>query len=298
MQSVVSYPDRGAGGKNTYRGNCSPRLVEDLIRYFKPEAVSDYMVGGGTTEDVAKQLGVPSYCYDLNRGFDLVNMDIPVRTPFTFFHPPYLDIVQYSDNMYSSADIIREYGIDPSKSDLSRIKDWGKFIQVLNYCVLKQFTALEKGGYMAILMGDVKRRGTLYSMLLDIAKPGKLVNIMIKMQHNCWSDSVDYSGSFIRIVHEYLLIVKKENPLLFDVQWSTHKEVDVRDIRHSSWRDIVAAVLEVIGKPAPLSVIYDAVKDHRRAKETNHPEEKVRQTLYLHKDLFRSEGRGVWGLCA
>jgi len=31
LTSVVSYPERGVGGDNRYRGNCSPRLIEDLL---------------------------------------------------------------------------------------------------------------------------------------------------------------------------------------------------------------------------------------------------------------------------
>ena len=29
LTSIVSYPERGEGGNNRYRGNCSPKLVED-----------------------------------------------------------------------------------------------------------------------------------------------------------------------------------------------------------------------------------------------------------------------------
>ena len=35
LTSIVSYPERGNGGNNQYRGNCSPKLIEDLIRFFK-----------------------------------------------------------------------------------------------------------------------------------------------------------------------------------------------------------------------------------------------------------------------
>ena len=45
MKSVVSYPERGTGGKNSYRGNCSPKLIEDLVKQFKVTEISDYMVG-------------------------------------------------------------------------------------------------------------------------------------------------------------------------------------------------------------------------------------------------------------
>lgn len=74
MKSVVSYPDRGQYG-NKYRGNCSGRLIEDLIGQYKLQALSDYMVGGGTTEDVCKTLNIPGKYLALNRGYDMLSMD-------------------------------------------------------------------------------------------------------------------------------------------------------------------------------------------------------------------------------
>lgn len=75
MKSVVSYPDRGQYGNNKYRGNCSGRLIEDLIGQYKLQALSDYMVGGGTTEDVCKTLNIPGKYLALNRGYDMLSMD-------------------------------------------------------------------------------------------------------------------------------------------------------------------------------------------------------------------------------
>ena len=43
LTSVVSYPERGHGGNNRYRGNCSPKLIEDLITHFRPHEVCDYI---------------------------------------------------------------------------------------------------------------------------------------------------------------------------------------------------------------------------------------------------------------
>lgn len=91
MKSIVSYPERGEGGKNSYRGNCSPKLIEDIIAQYKIKELSDFMVGGGTTEDVCKTLGVQGTFLDLNRGFDMVSMDIPDRPANLFWHPPYDD---------------------------------------------------------------------------------------------------------------------------------------------------------------------------------------------------------------
>ena len=86
MQSIVSYPDRGVGGKNSYRGNCSPKLIEDLIDQYNLKYLSDYMVGSGTTEDVCKARGVGGMYLDLNRGFDMMTMDIPERAANIFWH--------------------------------------------------------------------------------------------------------------------------------------------------------------------------------------------------------------------
>lgn len=189
MKSIVSYPERGEGGRNSYRGNCSPKLIEDVVTKYKIKQLSDFMVGGGTTEEVCNRLKIPGTYLDLNRGFDMVNMEIPERAANIFWHPPYWDIVQYSDSMYKSSDIIKKYGVDPSKTDLSRIEKYEDFVQTMNYCTLKQFAALEKGGRFFILMGDIKKRGKLYSMLCDIVKPGTTEQIIIKAQHNCWSDT-------------------------------------------------------------------------------------------------------------
>lgn len=178
MKSIVSYQERGIGGSNMYRGNCSPRLIQDLIKQFKPASISDYMCGSNTTRDVATALGLNSFTYDLNQGYDLISDPILERNDFIFHHPPYWDIIKYSGNMYG----------DPDARDLSRILDYNEFIKVLNELIIKQFASLKTNGHMAILVGDIKRKGKLYSMVMDMIKPGTLVNIVIKAQHNCMSE--------------------------------------------------------------------------------------------------------------
>ena len=93
LTSIVSYPERGEGGNNRYRGNCSPRLIEDLLEFFQPAEICDYMCGSGTTKAAADKLGIGSHLYDLHSGFDIMNCEIPERPEFIFWHPPYWDIV-------------------------------------------------------------------------------------------------------------------------------------------------------------------------------------------------------------
>lgn len=296
LTSIVSYPERGEGGNNRYRGNCSPKLIEDLIGFFKPQEICDYMCGSGTTRDAAAKCGITSHIYDLHSGFDLLNSEIPERPQFIFWHPPYWDIIKYSDVIYKAADVERKYGYDPRKSDLSRIQDWDKFVEVMNYAMMKQFTALEKGGRMAVLMGDIKKRGKLYSMLSEITKPGTTENILIKAQYNCFSDKTEYSGSFIPILHEYVLIVRKDNPLLIPILTTKKLELDIRDMRGATWRDVVAAVLENEGRSVPLSVLYEKIEPYKKARQNQWWKEKVRQTLQLYPEHFESTQRGMWQL--
>jgi hypothetical protein len=41
MKSIVSYKNRGIGGNSSYRGNCSPKLTQDLIKQFNGKLISD-----------------------------------------------------------------------------------------------------------------------------------------------------------------------------------------------------------------------------------------------------------------
>lgn len=285
MKSLVSYPERGAGGNNKYRGNCSPLLIKDLIEQFDINSISDYMRGGNTTEEIAKKIGVESHTYDLNMGFDLLSDEIKERNEFIFWHPPYWDIIKYSGVQYGK----------PMKNDLSRIKDYEEFKKVLNYCMLKQFYTLEKGGRIAALVGDIKKRGKLYSMILDLVKPGIIENIVIKQQHNCWSDNVIYKGKFIPIVHEYLLIMKRPNDFTIQIQYNKKQTFDLRDSNNITWKDLVAIALENLNNKARLEDIYMILGTHKKANKNKNWKAKIRQTLQRY-NIFKNVERGIWAL--
>lgn len=296
LTSIVSYPERGEGGNNRYRGNCSPKLIEDLIGFFKPTEICDYMCGSGTTKAAADKCGIQSKLYDLHSGFDIMNSEIKERPEFIFWHPPYWDIIKYSDVMYKASDVQNRYGYDPRKLDLSRIPNWEQFVEAMNYAMMKQFSSLEKGGRMAVLMGDIKKRGKLYSMLAEIIKPGTLENIIIKAQHNCFSDNTQYSGNFIPILHEYVMIVRKDTPLLVPVIVAKEIKADIRDMAGATWRDVVAAVLEECTEAVTLTYLYEQIEPHKKAQNNKHWREKIRQTLQINPNHFHHTDRGMWVL--
>ena len=298
MQSIVSYPERGSYGRNSYRRNCSGKLIKDIINQYKLRGLSDFMVGSGTTEDVVRETGLRGTFADLNRGFDMMTMDVPERAENIFWHPPYHDMVVYSNSQYKAADVERATGLSADTilaDDLSRCASWEEFVKKMNHCMLKQFAALEKGGRMFTLVGDMKRRGKLFSMILDLVKPGTVENIIIKAQHNCWSERQEYSGTFVPIVHEYLLVTRKDTGLIVPVSYGMRAEYDMRRFGSQSWRDLVFSIIQENGGQMSLQELYDAIKDSAKARANQHWQEKVRQTVQNIKHFVRTE-RGCYAL--
>ncbi len=298
MESIVSYPDRGTYGRNTYRGNCSGLLIKDIIAQYRLKGLSDFMVGSGTTEDVVREQGLRGAFADLNRGYDMITMDIPSRAENIFWHPPYHDMIVYSGKQYDASAVERATGLSAEtimSDDLSRCASWEEFVKKMNYCMMKQFAALDRGGRMFVLVGDMKRRGKLFSMIRELICPGTMENIIIKAQHNCWSDRQSYSGNFVPIVHEYLLVTKKDVGLVVPVSWGASKEYDMRSFGGQSWRDLVWSVIQDNGGRMSLQELYAALKDSAKARRNQHWQEKVRQTVQDIRHFTRTD-RGCYAL--
>ena len=208
-------------------------------------------------------------------------------------------MIRYADSQYKASDVERATGLSAEtirRNDLSSFTDWNEFVKMMNYCMMKQFTALEKGGRMFVLMGDMKKKGKLYSMLCDILKPGTLEQVIIKAQHNCTSDRQTYSNlNFVPIVHEYLMVVRKDSGLVIPVSWGKTQQYDTRSFGDQSWRDLVYSVIQENGGQMSLQELYDALKDSAKAKRNEHWQEKIRQTVQNIKRFVRTE-RGTYAL--
>lgn len=225
-----------------------------------------------------------------------VTDEVPVEftdADFCFMHPPYgMEIgIPYAGSMYP--DPMKQL----SKSDLGQMP-WETFMKTLNEIVMKYFAAMQSGAKMGILMGDVRRKGILHSMLTDIVKPGELEQIIIKMQHNTFSQNRSYTTkNFVPLVHEYILVLKKAFPYILDFQYPYKRKLDVRDCKAATWRDVVFAALSNLGKEAPLDRIYGEIAGHEKTKSNPHWKDKVRQVLQMYP-AFVSEKRGIWCLAA
>jgi len=203
MTSVVSYPNRyNAWGDHRYRGNCDGRLFKDLVLRYGARKVADPMVGSGTTRDVIeglnqyKKAGIEFWGGDLRQGFDLTKQELPDRFDFVYLHPPYWNIIRYSER----------------EGDLSNIEDYEEFRRLLMVCLKRCYDALEQGGRLAVLIGDVRRQGRYTAIIKDVLNfpYGEIRSIVIKVQHNCTSDRKRYGKmEDVPIKHEYCIVFKK-----------------------------------------------------------------------------------------
>ena len=194
--------------------------------------------------------------------------------------------------MYRASDVQERYGYDPRLFDLSRIPAWEGFVQAMDYCMMKQFCALEQGGRMAVLVGDIKR-GRLFSMLFELTKPGVLENVIIKTQHNCMSDQRVYSGRFIPIVHEYVLLVRRRRAaggFADDDLPGSKRHPGYARSQHGGHR--CPAYWRIMAGSASLEDIYRHVETHKRAQSQQWWKEKVRQTLQINPQTFEHTGQG------
>lgn len=330
--SIVSYGENGRDkryGSNKYRENTDGTIVKDFLdfcemKFGRPvKTCSDYMVGSGTTKDVCEERGITGTYWDLSMGKNLLDpeLEIPDRPETIFFHPPYSSHINipYAGAEWGAKkewkkengrnvcevteeldDYIQKYGFDPKEYDLGRM-EWPKFIKALNFCVLKMFSAMEAGGRMGILMGDCRRNGKYYSMLLDIAKPGEVEFIVIKQQNNETSRGKSYGRqNFIPISQEYFLILKKLAPYILDFSYTAHAKLDIRDSLDANWKDVVCAVMEEKKRPVSTKEIYMEIEGYRKTQNNPHWKDKVRQTLqFLQKDgITKNTGYGMWAMAA
>lgn len=290
LSSIMNYENRGHWGDSKYRGNCSGHVIKDLLQHFKPKNFVEVFAGSGTGYEVAKELGYTNSIHlDLNGKFgpvfNALTDEMPSGSDFVFSHPPYHNMIIYSGNQWG----------DPHPDDLSRCDSYEDFIKKLNIVNHKIYNSLVNGGRHAMLIGDMRKNGKYYSMIKDIAYFGELESHIIKTQHNTVSGRKSYSGNFIPIEHEHLIILKKM--MLWQVPIVLTKSVflDLKKSIQVTWRDLIQTALQELGGKAPLSKLYEVIETTEKAKQNQHWKAKVRQILQIH-DNFAPIDKGIWKL--
>ena len=294
MKSVMSFPERGNYGNSNWRGNTSGYVIKELIQHFNPKLFVDACEGSGTSRDVCKEMGIEYVGLDLYKGQDFTKDYILTQLPrpadICFTHPPYHNMIEYSGSVYGKEKLI---------GDTSHCNSVEEFISKSQVMLMNQREATKEGGIYCTLIGD-QRGGSLgkgnfrsyQSDFIQMMPKDELLSVAIKLQHNCLSDNRAYSGSFIPIMHEYLLIWKKRAKSLFTVSLDIAKELQSRVA--TTWRNTIRIVMMKL-KQADLNTIYNEVEKVAASLIANNPnyKAKIRQTLQKH---FINVQRGVWAL--
>lgn len=175
---IINERDKSGKHANVYHGNFIPQIPYQLIKRYtnEGETVLDMFTGSGTTLFECERLNRKFIGFDINNeminyvndrmndnpGYkysldfcditDTVQVDkcftsasnkleIPL-VDLIISHPPYLDIIKFTDQ----------------KEDLSHICNINEFVEKYTLAVSNVFPYLKKGGYFALVAGDVYKR--------------------------------------------------------------------------------------------------------------------------------------------
>ena len=231
--TVWAFPRRGnwATHSSDWRGNWSPEVARNLIlRYSKEgDIILDPMIGGGTTAIEAKILNRNIVCSDINdvaleRTRKCLDFKVDNKAwqkvlkrdardlgkaenesfDFILTHPPYADIIKYSDGKI--------------KEDLSNIHSIDDFVAEMALVAKEFYRVLKKGKYCAILIGDTRRnkmyQPLAYRVMQEFLNAGFLLKEdIIKRQFNCKATGFwvtkSKESNFLLIMHEHLFVFQK-----------------------------------------------------------------------------------------
>lgn len=245
VDSLWLIPERGKQGKhkNIYHGNFVPQIPNQLIRRYTDvgEIVLEIFSGSGATLFECENLKRNYIGFDINTSIidyvnnqmedcaDIVyaikNVDVTnteefsssieewmgeinkERVDFMIAHPPYLDIVKFTDD----------------KRDLSNVADVDIFLEKLIVAISNGFKYLKKNGYFAIVAGDIYKKSEvipLAFMIMDSVRRSlkvKMKGVIVKNiegnrgklgTQDIWKYRALRSDYFL-FKHEYIFVFKK-----------------------------------------------------------------------------------------
>lgn len=213
--NLFAYPERGHWGDSNYPGNFSGKFVLDLVDLYKARAVADPFRGGGTTEAVCKEFGIPYWTGDLRDGFNILQDAIPACSDGTspdlvMFHPPYFDLIHYSG---------RVWGDESHPADLSSAPTFEDFVRMTNEAQYNAYNHVRQGGHVAILIGSIRRQGVLYPLHRMINLYGNLDLDGIKVQFNTTGARTPHPAKNVAfLVTEWVMVMEKPKAWIVPVR--------------------------------------------------------------------------------
>ncbi len=237
---IMEKRDTSGAHNGSYWGNFIPQIPNQLFRRYTKagEWILDAFLGSGTSLIECKRLGRNGIGIELQESVvNMANININrepnidnVRTEiinddstsvnlklelnrigiekvqFLIMHPPYHDIIKFSND----------------EKDLSNAKTTEDFSKMMRKVIDNTYDILEKGRYMAIVIGDKYSKGEwiplgFYCMQEALKKGYKLKSTIVKNfdetkgkqnQKELWRYRALVGGFYI-FKHEYIFLFKK-----------------------------------------------------------------------------------------
>ena len=240
---LIQERDKSGKHKNVYHGNFIPQIPNQLIRRYTKtnDTVLELFSGSGTTLFECEKLQRDYIGFDINTNicdyvkqqmtdckaikFAINNIDVTDSTKmsytidewmikndkkgvdFMIAHPPYLDIVKFTDD----------------SRDLSNISNIDCFLNKLTSAIANGFKYLKTNCYFAIIAGDIYRNSEVIPLafrIMDSVKQNfnvKTKGIIVKniegnrgklKTQDIWKYRALKSDYFL-FKHEYIFVFKK-----------------------------------------------------------------------------------------
>lgn len=242
---IINQRDKSGKHKNVYHGNFIPQIPNQLINRYtkKDDVIFEPFMGSGTTLFECEKLNRKYIGFDINplmldyvnksmenSGFDdkfyinycnsldsvLVDENISnanqkissKSVQFVLMHPPYMDIVKFTDN----------------ENDMSKIDNINEFVKKFKIICENSLKHLDKDRYFAVVIGDVYKNSEVLPLgfyCMDMIKRNfkvKLKGTIVKnIEGNrgklgsggIWRYRALNSDYYI-FKHEYIFVFKKE----------------------------------------------------------------------------------------
>lgn len=240
---IIEERDKSGKHANVYHGNFIPQIPNQLIRRYTQEwdTVLELFSGGGTTLFECEKLKRNYIGFDINKQiikyvkdrmgesqtiqFSLCDCDVTDKESFTsqtddickerkiekvdflIAHPPYLDIIKFTQD----------------KRDLSQISRLDLFLDKFIQAMSNGLLYLKKGKYFAVVGGDVYKQSEVVPLAFHMMNSIKQ-NFDVKMKgiiikniegnkgklgtQDIWKYRALQSDYFL-FKHEYIFVFKK-----------------------------------------------------------------------------------------
>ena len=213
----------------------SPTMVSEFIKFFtkRGQTVLDPFLGIGTTLVACDRTGRKGVGIELTKKFaelaqlrtsqriivgdarDLGKMDLP-KIDYCITSPPYWNVLNRSTGSFRKERSAK--GLSSKYSslgrDLGNLDSYDEFLDVVHGIFCQVHRVLKPGGYITVIVKNVKRDGKFYPLAWDLAK--KLSDIYELKDEKIWiQDKVrlaPYGYPYAwtsNIIHHYCLILRK-----------------------------------------------------------------------------------------